>query len=231
VNLDERVRSDHPLFDVKILIALSDRERGIKARVVYGRGRCHRSGYGIRSGGSRWWRSAAQVAWFQGWSREITIVAMPSPEQEPATLGGASPRAEARGRALAPTQRETWPPWAGGVQRPGRSLKQRLGCANTQHTENLLSAVGFRTIIATRRIVHGKPVNFLTVPAFFGVFVLNRLPRLHHPLFDHEPFMRVTNDAFFLVIESVDPKFSEATTRDFLEGIGGRDVTVLYAND
>jgi Protein of unknown function (DUF3341) len=78
-------------------------------------------------------------------------------------------------------------------------------------------------------IVHGKPVNFFTVPAFFpimfeltvlfsaftaffGVFVLNRLPRLHHPLFDHEPFMRVTNDAFFLVIESVDPKFSETTT-------------------
>jgi ActD protein len=87
-------------------------------------------------------------------------------------------------------------------------------------------------------IVHGKPVNFFTVPAFFpimfeltvlisaftaffGVFVLNRLPRLHHPLFDYEPFMRVTNDAFFLVIESVDPKFSETTTREFLEGIGG----------
>src|ERR1700757_5435318 len=80
-------------------------------------------------------------------------------------------------------------------------------------------------------IVHGKPVNFFTVPpffpimfeltvlfsaftAFFGVFILNRLPRLHHPLFDHEPFNRVTNDAFFLVIESVDPRFSETATRE-----------------
>ena len=97
-------------------------------------------------------------------------------------------------------------------------------------------------------IVHGKPVNFFTVPpffpimfeltvlisaftAFFGVFILNRLPRLHHPLFDHEPFNRVTNDAFFLVIESVDPKFSEVETREFLEGIGGTEVTLLYAND
>jgi hypothetical protein len=97
-------------------------------------------------------------------------------------------------------------------------------------------------------IVHGKPVNFFTVPpffpimfeltvlisaftAFFGVFILNRLPRLHHPLFDHEPFNRVTNDAFFLVIESVDPKFSETDTRGFLEGIGGTEVTLLYAND
>jgi Protein of unknown function (DUF3341) len=51
-------------------------------------------------------------------------------------------------------------------------------------------------------VVHGKPVNFFTVPAFFpimfeltilfsaftaffGVFVMNRLPTLHHPLFAH----------------------------------------------
>jgi hypothetical protein len=97
-------------------------------------------------------------------------------------------------------------------------------------------------------IVHGKPVNFFTIPpffpimfeltvlissftAFFGVFILNRLPRLHHPLFDHEPFKKVTNDAFFLVIESGDPKFSEIGTRGFLEEIGGTEVTLLYVND
>ena len=67
--------------------------------------------------------------------------------------------------------------------------------------------------------------------AFFGVFILNRLPRMNHPLFDHGPFSRVTNDAFFLAIESVDPRFSETATRDFLKRIGGKEVTVLYAND
>lgn len=67
--------------------------------------------------------------------------------------------------------------------------------------------------------------------AFFGVFILNRLPRMHHPLFDHEPFSRVTNDAFFLAIESVDPRFSETATREFLEEIGGKEVTLLFAND
>jgi hypothetical protein len=97
-------------------------------------------------------------------------------------------------------------------------------------------------------IVHGKPVNFFTVPAFFpvmfeltvlfsaftaffGVFVMNRLPRLHHPIFDYEPFGRVTNDAFFLIIESSDPRFSDTTTREFLQEIGGKDVTLLYEND
>ena len=97
-------------------------------------------------------------------------------------------------------------------------------------------------------IVHGKPVNFFTVPpffpimfeltilfsaftAFFGVFVLNRLPRLHHPIFDYDPFRRVTDDAFFLVIESVDPRFAEETTREFLTQIGGQTVTVCYHHD
>ncbi|MBV8584891.1 MAG: DUF3341 domain-containing protein [Verrucomicrobia bacterium] len=97
-------------------------------------------------------------------------------------------------------------------------------------------------------IVHGKPVNFFTVPAFFpimfeltilfsaftaffGVFVLNRLPRLHHPIFDYDPFRRVTDDAFFLVIESVDPRFVEEGTREFLTQIGGQTVTVCYHND
>ena len=54
---------------------------------------------------------------------------------------------------------------------------------------------------------------------------MNRLPRLNHPLFDYAPFIRVTNDAFFLVIESTDPKFSEVETREFLEGIGGKEVS------
>jgi Protein of unknown function (DUF3341) len=97
-------------------------------------------------------------------------------------------------------------------------------------------------------IVHGKPVNFFTVPAFFpimfeltvlfsaftaffGVFVMNRLPRLHHPIFDYEPFRRVTNDAFFLIIEASDPRFSDTVTREFLEEIGGKDVTLLYEHD
>src|SRR5246500_5518061 len=97
-------------------------------------------------------------------------------------------------------------------------------------------------------IVHGKPVNFFTVPAFFpimfeltilfsaftaffGVFVLNRLPRFHHPLFGYRPFRRVTRDTFFLVIEAVDPRFSETGTVDFLTEIGGKEATLIYEND
>src|SRR5246127_2286587 len=97
-------------------------------------------------------------------------------------------------------------------------------------------------------IVHGKPVNFFTVPAFFpimfeltillsaftaffGVFVLNRLPRFHHPLFGYRPFRRVTRDAFFIVIEAVDPRFSDAGTVEFLAEIGGKEAALVYEDD
>jgi hypothetical protein len=46
-----------------------------------------------------------------------------------------------------------------------------------------------------------------------------------------EPFRRVTNDAFFLVIESRDPGFTDVETPEFLEAIGGKDVTLLYEED
>src|ERR1700742_860544 len=94
-------------------------------------------------------------------------------------------------------------------------------------------------------IVHGKPVSFFTVPpffpimfeltilisaftAFFGVFVLNRLPRFHHPLFAYRPFRRVTRDTFFIVIEAVDPRFSETGTVEFLTEVGGKEAALIY---
>ena len=69
-------------------------------------------------------------------------------------------------------------------------------------------------------VISGKP--FFTRPAFipvtfevavlfgalgavFGMFGLNRLPMHHHPLFESRVFERVTDDAFFISIESWDP--------------------------
>src|SRR5690242_5247239 len=87
------------------------------------------------------------------------------------------------------------------------------------------------TVLAFFLIMFELTILFSAFTAFFGVFILNRLPRLHHPLFEYLPFRRVTNDAFFLVIESGDPKYSETGTRDFLQGLGSKEVKVLYPND
>ncbi len=94
-------------------------------------------------------------------------------------------------------------------------------------------------------VVHGKPVNWKTVPAFFPIMfeltilfsafsalsamlIMNGLPRWYHPIFNWDRFSRVTNDGFFLVIEARDPRFNENGTRELLEQTGGQHLTVIH---
>lgn len=96
-------------------------------------------------------------------------------------------------------------------------------------------------------IVAGKPTNLYTVPAFFpvmfeltillsaftavfGMLTLNGLPRLNHQLFNWERFKKVTDDKFFVAIEADDPKFSDRAVRDFLESIGGTNITTVHGD-
>jgi len=60
--------------------------------------------------------------------------------------------------------------------------------------------------------------------SLFGMMILNRLPRLYHPLFKSERFRKVTHDKFFIAIESVDPKFDDAETRKLLEEAGSKHI-------
>ncbi|MAC74366.1 MAG: DUF3341 domain-containing protein [Phycisphaeraceae bacterium] len=84
-------------------------------------------------------------------------------------------------------------------------------------------------------LISGKPL--LSIPAFipvmfeltilfaaltcvFGMFGMNGLPRLHHPLLANDRFRRVTDDRFYIVIEARDPKFFRSRTEAFLGSIG-----------
>jgi hypothetical protein len=99
-----------------------------------------------------------------------------------------------------------------------------------------MSAVDYRVIIS------GKPFNsfqaytpvtfaltvlFSAFAAFIGSLLLNKLPRYYHPVFNSKNFERATDDAFFVSIESTDPKFDIERTRELLESIGGRNVEIL----
>ena len=57
-----------------------------------------------------------------------------------------------------------------------------------------------------------------------GMLFLNGLPRWHHPLFNSDRFKRVTQDKFFIAIEAIDPKFSDAETRQLLADAGSRNI-------
>lgn len=75
------------------------------------------------------------------------------------------------------------------------------------------------------------PVTFeLTVlfgafSAVIGMFVVNGLPQPYHPVFNVPSFERATDDRFFLLIESQDPRYDAEGTRKFLEGLAPQEVT------
>lgn len=62
-------------------------------------------------------------------------------------------------------------------------------------------------------------VLFSGFGAFFGMWALNGLPSLFHPLFNVRRFAGVTRDRFFLCIQAADPKFEMAKTRAFLSSL------------
>ena len=65
-------------------------------------------------------------------------------------------------------------------------------------------------------------VLFAAFGAVLGMLGLNRLPMHHHPLFKSKVFERVTDDAFFISIESWDPRFDPSATGKLLESLGAR---------
>ena len=70
-------------------------------------------------------------------------------------------------------------------------------------------------------------ILFASFATLFGMFGMNRLPRLHHPLLRNRRFLRATHDKFILVIETADPKYSETETRKLLERTGSKQIEMV----
>jgi hypothetical protein len=69
-------------------------------------------------------------------------------------------------------------------------------------------------------VVFELAVLFAAFGAVIGMLIINRLPQHYHPLFQSEHFARVTDDKFFIAIESSDPKFDAQQTIQFLQSLG-----------
>ena len=70
-------------------------------------------------------------------------------------------------------------------------------------------------------------ILFAALGAVLGMFGLSQLPMHHHPLFRSRVFERVSDDAFFISIESWDPRFDPSATRKLLESLGARSVELV----
>jgi hypothetical protein len=67
--------------------------------------------------------------------------------------------------------------------------------------------------------------------AVFGMFFLNGLPRLNHPLFSSERFKKATDDGFFLCIEAQDPRFDAEAVRKLMKDLGASHVEDIHEEE
>ena len=111
-----------------------------------------------------------------------------------------------------------------------------LGCLAGVLMQWWMNAVDYRLIVS------GKPfwslpanipvafeltILFSALSAFFGMWVLNGLPRHYHPTFNSRRLRHATSDRFYVVVEAADPRFDRATTREFLQSLGAAHVEEL----
>ncbi|MDA0712462.1 MAG: DUF3341 domain-containing protein [bacterium] len=72
-------------------------------------------------------------------------------------------------------------------------------------------------------------ILFSALTTVFGMFYMNRLPTFNHPLFKSVRFEKVTDDKFFIVIESSDPHFNREATAKLLVDSGAVNTEVVEA--
>jgi hypothetical protein len=65
--------------------------------------------------------------------------------------------------------------------------------------------------------------------ALIGFLLLSKLPEHHHPLFHSTHFEAVSDDKFFISIESADDRFQKEATKKFLLDVGATRVELIQS--
>lgn len=102
--------------------------------------------------------------------------------------------------------------------------------------QSWVSTIAYPLVISGKPFFSWQAYIIITFALFvlFGAFGavlsmlrLNKLPRLHHPLFHSTLLERASDDGFLLSIEVGDARFDETGTREFLASIGGTDIELI----
>lgn len=70
-------------------------------------------------------------------------------------------------------------------------------------------------------------ILFTAFATIGGMFFVNGLSKLYHPVLKFDRIERALTDRFYIVIEARDGRYAAAETRAFLERIGGKEITEL----
>jgi hypothetical protein len=110
------------------------------------------------------------------------------------------------------------------------------GCLGGYGLQYWVSVMAYPVIVAGRPLHSWPafiPVTFectilaASLTAVFGMLALNGLPQPFHPVFNVARFALASRNRFFLCIEARDPKFDVDATRQFMNSLGAREVTVV----
>jgi hypothetical protein len=91
----------------------------------------------------------------------------------------------------------------------------------------VISGKPFFSYQAYLPVTFALAVLLAAISSVIGMIALNKLPRFHHPVFASESFKKVTDNGFFISIESTDEKFDLEKTRSFLKSIGAENLEVV----
>lgn len=92
------------------------------------------------------------------------------------------------------------------------------GLANFSGYQFLISGKPFLSTPAYIPVMFELTILFSAFASVFGMLFLNGLPMHFNPLLRNHRFKRVTDDRFFVVVETSDPKYNEAEVVKLLKG-------------
>ncbi len=127
-----------------------------------------------------------------------------------------------RAMGLRPS-RVPWLALAGGIAGGLGALLLQMWTMGIDYPQNISGKPLF-AYQAYVPIIFEATILLAAFGAFLGMWALNGLPRLFHPVMQHPRFAQASDDRFLLSVECSDPEFDDLRTRELLNAAGARDI-------